>query len=156
MRTILIIIACLVVSGCQTDFMGFPPPTSTTSPTAKQVQYCRDVMYINPDLDIEPSGFFLRPGMDDTIRFKFIAKTNDPSQLFESDMIAATDFKPDFGVYALSPNARDSWWDIATQKLTGGNFSVPSRTSAGSRGLNVGYFENSKGTLTVYILWHET
>ena len=27
---------------------------STTTPTGEQIQYCRDVMYINPELEIEP------------------------------------------------------------------------------------------------------
>lgn len=63
-----IVLNCLVFAGCHTDFMGYGDPVSTTSPTAEQVAYCRDVMYINPELDIEPLGYFLQPGMDDIIR----------------------------------------------------------------------------------------
>ncbi len=42
-----------------------------------------DVMYINPVFDIMPLGYAIETGMDDVIRFKFVAKTNDPSTLFD-------------------------------------------------------------------------
>jgi hypothetical protein len=113
-------------------------------------------MYINPELQIEPLGFFLQPGMDDIIRFKFTARTDDPSVLFDESLIDSTEFNSDFGVYALDPNATDSWWDVSSQKLTGENFTVPPPNSSGTRGLNIGYITNDDGTLTVYVLWHET
>ena len=40
-------------------------------------------MYINPVFDIMPLGYAIETGMDDVIRFKFVAKTNDPSTLFD-------------------------------------------------------------------------
>lgn len=155
MRYVLFFIVCCL-AGCQTDFMGFPNPTSTTAPTPDQIQYCRDVMYINPDLDVEPLGYYIQPGMDDVIRFKFIAKTGDPSELFDPKHVDSAEFKTDFRVSAMDPKATDKWWDISSQKLTGGNFSVPPPNAPGGRGLNIGYTKNADGTLTVYVLWHET
>jgi hypothetical protein len=136
--------------------MGYGNPLSTTSPTAEQVAYCRDVMYINPELDIEPLGYFLQPGMDDLIRFKFTAKTDDPSLLFDDSQVDSTAFSPDFYVSALDPTTSEKWWDISSQTLSGGNFTVPPPKSSGTRGLNIGFVKNDNGTLTVYVLWHET
>ena len=142
-------------AGCQTDFLGYPVSTSTTTPTPAQIQTCRDFMYINPAVQIEPLGFFLQPGMDDVIRFKFVAKTNDPAQVFDSTLVDPKKFGPDFQISALEPGAADKWWDVSRQTLTGGNFSVPSPKSSGTRGLNIGYTQNSERTLTFYVLWHE-
>ena len=149
MRSTSILILVCAVTGCQTDY-------STTTPTKEQIQYCREVMYLNPDVEITPLGFFLQPGMDDTIRFKFIAQTNDPSKLFDGTHVDSTQFKTDFHVYALQPDAPEKWWDVSAQSLTGENFSVPPPNSTGTRGLNIGYIKNADGTLTVYVLWHET
>jgi hypothetical protein len=113
-------------------------------------------MYINPELEIEPFGYCLQPGMDDVIRFKFIAKTDDPSLLFNKSQVDSTKFLPDFRVSALNPKAAETWWDVSSKTLSGGNFTVPPPHSAGTRGLNVGYVTNDDGTLTVYVLWHET
>ena len=151
-----IVMTCLVLAGCQTDFMGYGKAISTTSPTAEQVAYCRDVMYVNPKLDIEPLGYFLQPGMDDVVRFKFTAKTNDPSVLFDDSQVDSTRFTLNFDVSALDSKAKESWWDISSQTLSGGNFSVPPPKATGTRGLNIGYVKNDDGTLTVYVLWHET
>ena len=151
-----IVMTCLFLAGCQTDFTGYGDAVRTTSPTAAQIAYCRDVMYINPELDIEPLGYFLQPGMDDVIRFKFTAKTDDPSLLFDDSQVDASKFSSNFSVSALDPKATDMWWDISSQTLSGGNFSVPPPKSKGTRGLSIGYVKNDDGTLTVYVLWHET
>lgn len=147
---------CAAFVGCQTDFLGHPASTSTTTPTPAEIQRCRDVMYINPAVKIEPLGFFLQPGMDDIIRFKFVAQTNDPALVFDSAHVDAKKFGPDVRLSALEPGAAEKWWDVSKQTLTGGNFSVPPPKSSGTRGLNIGYTKNADGTLTVYVLWHET
>lgn len=113
-------------------------------------------MYINPELEIRPLGFHHQPGRDDVIRFKFAAMTDDPSELFDSSQVDHSAFSRDFGVYALDPKASDPWWDLAGGDLAGGNFSAPPPHSTGSCGLNIGYTEEANGTLTVYVLWHET
>jgi hypothetical protein len=151
---IFVLVGALV--GCQTDFLGYPTSTSTTAPTKEQIQYCRDVMYLNPAVKIEPLGFFLQPGMDDVIRFKFVAQTDDPATVFDTAHVDSRKFGPDFRLNALAPDAADKWWDVSKQTLTGGNFSVPPPNSTGTRGLNIGYTKNADGTLMVYVLWHET
>ena len=156
MRTVTLLVIFLSLIGCQTDFMGYGGNISTTTPTPEQVQYCRDVMYINPELEIKPIGFFLQPGMDDVIRFKFIANTDDPSLLFDSTHVDSSKFGADLRIYTLNPEATESWWDISSQTLIGGNFLVPPPDSPGTRGLNIGFSNNDDGTLTVFVLWYET
>lgn len=151
-----ILLTCLAITGCQGDFLGYGDDVSTTTPTKEQITYCRSVMYINPGLEIDPLGYCLQPGMDDVIRFKFTAKTDDPSLLFDESQVDASRFFSDFRVSALEPKAAESWWDVSAKTLTGGNFTVPPPDSTGTRGLNVGYVKNGDGTLTVYVLWHET
>lgn len=149
-------IILFLFAGCGYWFLDYGDAVSTTNPSAEQIAYCRKVMYINPTLDIEPLGFHLQPGMDDMIRLKFVAKTSDPAQLFDPAQVDATKFSTSFNLWALDPHALDNWWDVSSQKLSGGNFSVPPPKAQGGRGLNVGYFHNGDGTMTVYVLWHET
>ncbi len=149
---------CLTLTGCQTDFLGYGDDISTTSPTSEQIQYCREVMYINPELKIDPKGYYLQPGMDDIIRFKFTAKTDDPKVMFDSSQVDSSQYATGFNIAELAPNseANSGWWDVGSKELTGANYVVPPPNSAGMRGLNVGYVNNEDGTLTVYVLWHET
>jgi hypothetical protein len=155
MRT-LVTIVCLAVAGCQTDFLGYGPEECTTTPSAKQVERCREVMYINPDLKIEPLGYCFKPDLDSSIRFKFLAQTNDPSQVFVSSRVDASKFNDRFRKSALEVNANVGWWDVSSIRLEGGNFEVPSQGGTGVRGLDVGYAKNADGTLTVYVFWWET
>ena len=72
-------VTCLFLVGCRTDFTGYGDDVSTMAPTIEQVNFCRDVMYVNPQLDIEPLGYYMQPGMNDVSRFKFNTKTGDRS-----------------------------------------------------------------------------
>ncbi len=149
-----VVLTAAVVVGCGgLDFGG--PPVTTTTPTDAQIARCREVMYINPALEIEPLGFHLRPSLDDEIRFKFIAKTDDPSQLFDPAQVDAAKFAPKRDLYGLECPAPEKWWDVSARPLSGGNFSVPPPKAQGTWGLNVGYFKNDDGTLTVYVCWSE-
>lgn len=143
------------IEGCNLDYIPNTDVT-TTSPTNEQVQYCRDVMYINPDLEIQPVGYSIRTGLDDEIRFKFIAQTNDPSQLFDTTHVDSQKFLKEFNPSMLKPEAGEAWWDLSSRQLQGADFIVPPPGSQGSRGLNIAYSKNDDGTLTVYVLWHET
>lgn len=78
---------------------------STTTPTNEQVARCRNVMYINPEIDITPLGYAIETGMDDVIRFKFVANTDDPSTLFDSAQVDATKFTDQSNPYALHPKS---------------------------------------------------
>lgn len=144
------------LAGCSFDFTDPNADVTTTSPTIAQVTYCRDVMYINPELEIDPVGYSIETGMDDVIRFKFIAKTDDPSILFDPSRVDTKKFADDFTLSTLNPQAPETWWDLSSQKLTGANFTVPPPDSKGARGLNIAYAKNDDGTLTVYVLWYET
>ena len=63
-------------------------------------------------------------------------------------MMDTTKFKPKF---TLDSNALPSWWDVSAKPLTGGQVALPN-----ARFMNVGYSGNDDGSLTVYIMWHET
>lgn len=156
LATSVLFVLLAAFAGCHTDIFGYPASISTTAPTPAQIQYCRDVMYINPVVKIEPLGFYLKPGMDDIIRFKFVAQIDDPALVFDATHVDSKNFDADFRLSALDPSAADKWWDVSKQNLTGGHFSVPPPKSSGTRGLNIGYTKNPGGTLTVYVLWHET
>jgi hypothetical protein len=41
--------------------------------------------------------------------------------------------------------------DVNSKKLAGGQVALPN-----VRFMNVGYVNNKNGTLTVYVMWHET
>lgn len=145
-----------LLTGCGISFSTSGNDVSTTKPTEEQVAQCRDVMYINPEIEINPVGYALTQSLDDVIRFKFIALTDDPTTLFDATHVDSTQFAAKFNPYALNPKGNESWWDLSSQELTGANFSVPSPNSSGTRGLNVAFTENDDKTLTVYVLWHET
>ena len=142
--------------GCSFDFTGPNADVTTTTPTIDQVKYCREVMYINPELEIDPVGYSIETGMDDVIRFKFIAKTDDPSILFDTSRVDAKKYSDDFILSTLNPQAPETWWDLSSQQVTGANFTVPPPGAQGTRGLNIAYAKNEDGTLTVYVLWYET
>lgn len=148
-----IVMTCLILVGCQ---VRFGDDVSTTTPTNEQIACCRGVIYINPELEIETLGNCIQSGMDDVICFKFTAKTDDPSSLFDCSQVDSTKFSPNFNVSVLDPRAAEKWWNISSQRLFGGSFLVPPPNSSGTRGLNVGYVKNEDGTLTVYVLWCET
>jgi len=151
-----ILLALFVLAGCGGDFTGRNGDVSTTTPGKEQVAKCRDVMYINPEIDIKPLGYAIETGMDDTIRFKFVANTDDPSALFDSTQVDASRFTDDFNPYALHREGAEVWWDLSSKSMSGANFSVPPPGSKGTRGLNIAYVKNDDNTLTVYVLWYET
>jgi hypothetical protein len=124
-------------------------PTRTTSPTDEQVAYCRDWLFINPDMEIEPLAYYLKPGMDYQVRFKFTAKTNAPGQVFDSQRIESSEFVTDFPFPPGESSHNEDWWDVAAHPLSGGSFTVPNRR------LYIGYIENQDETLTVYAWQHE-
>ncbi len=139
---------------------------NTTTPNKAQIAECRQIMYINPKITIEPLGYATVSGMDDEIRFKFTALTDDPATLFDSTQIDSTKFVSNFNPSSLQPsspdlsmllqpNAPKNWWDVSVQTVSGGSFRVPPPNAKGTRGLNIAYKTKDDGTLTVYVLWHE-
>ncbi|MDA7884801.1 hypothetical protein N9B23_00355 [bacterium] len=147
--------ALLVSTGCDFTLSG-GGDVSTTTPTKEQIAKCRKVMYINPDVVIEPLGYALDAGMDDVIRFKFIAKMDDPSMLFDDTQVESTKFKPILKPSSFFTAAPETWWKLSSKATLGAKLSVPPPNSKGTRGLNIAYTKNDDKTLTVYVLWYET
>ncbi|RCS52694.1 hypothetical protein DTL42_07605 [Bremerella cremea] len=139
-----IIIGALLLSGC----LDFGPNISTTKPTAEHVKYCRSEMYLNPQIIIEPQGFKLLSGIDRYVEFKFVAHTNDVSKLFLSPPVDALLMQPN---YVFNGGSDEVWWDPPSSGLIGANYNLPN-----VRFMKAAYVDNGDGTLTVYIIWHET
>ena len=105
-------------------------------------------MYINADVKITPEGFKLTSGIDDAIWFRFLAHADDIADVFSTEFVDASKFQQG---YTFASASMPSWWDVAQKSLTGGQVSLPN-----ARFMNVGYVDNGDGTLTVYVMWHET
>jgi hypothetical protein len=128
--------------------------TETTSPNSQQVEYAREFLYINPELDIEPQGYVEQKGFDYHVRLKFIAKTDEPIFLFDSTEVNSDEFTNNFSFAPPEASIDESWWDVYSQTVAGGNFWVPKSEKKFWR-LTIGYYKNNNGTLTVYAWRHE-
>ena len=134
-------------------FLGCESETETTSPTSEQVAYAREFLYINPELKIEPIGFVEKNGFDHHVRLKFIAKTDDPTFLFDKTEVPSGEFSYDFNFPEPEASIDEYWWDVYSMTVIGENFRVPK--SEYHWRLSVGYFINEDSTLTVYAWRHE-
>jgi hypothetical protein len=140
-----LLLLCLVASsGC----LEFGRDVTTVTPSAQDVSRCRTEMYIKADAEITPEGFKLTSGIDDAIWFRFLAHTGDIVDVFETGTVDVSKFRPGF---TFTDASAPSWWDVAKKPLTGGQISLPN-----ARFMNVGFVDNEDGTLTVYVMWHET
>ena len=144
------------LNGCRMDFTSATSDITTSAPNEEQVAYCRKVMYVSQGLEIKPLGYSIRYGLDDVIRFKFLAYTDDPGEVFESTFVDKAKFNGEFSLSALKPESSEPWWEPDVNAKLGANLSVPPPDSKGTRGLNIAFEDNGDDTLTVYVLWHET
>ena len=126
--------------------------TSTASPTSDQVAYSREWLSIRSDLSIEPKGYAIKPGMDYMVRFVFVAETDDQAMGFNPTTIDAGAFAPGFEFGPGESHMTESWWDHASHDLTGARVWVP--TDDFWLLQQIGFYENSDGTLTVYVWRH--
>lgn len=124
--------------------------TRTESPNTRHVAHAREFLLINPGLDIEPLAYYEKDGMDYMVRFKFIAKTNDPNQIFDQSHVDPTKFEANFNFPPGEVMHNEMWWDISSRPMSGGYVRVPH-----DRTLTIGYFKNTSGTFTVYVWRHE-
>lgn len=124
--------------------------TRTESPTAKQVAYAREFLLIKPELEIEPLAYYLKDGMDYMVRFKFIAETNDPTQIFDRSLVDPSTFQDDFNFQPGEEGHNEAWWDISSRRLVGGRYRAPNGNH-----LEIGYAKNDDDTFTVYVWRHE-
>lgn len=135
-------------------FFGCEMETETSSPNPEQVAYARQFLYINPELNIEPLGYVEKKGFDYHVRLKFIAKTDDPSFIFDNTEVNSAEFKRNFKLPLPEATIDEPWWDVYDQAVTGGNFCVPKSEEQFWR-LSIGYLKNEDNTLTVYAWRHE-
>lgn len=159
-KRVLIVVSGIALTGCFVLFiwlvlMVVGLETRTTNPSEEQVAYSRDFLYINPLLNIQPKAYYIKDGMDYQVRFKFISMTSDPTQIFNNDQVDPSEFKTNYEFPQGEASHNEVWWDIASRKLTGGNFWVPKEAERFWR-LSVGFLKNDDGTLTVYTWRHET
>ena len=140
------LLGLLGLPGCGITVRSGGGDVSTTTPSKEQVAKCRDVMYINPEIEIKPLGYAIETGMDDVVRFKFIAITEDPSTLFDTTQVDATKFAANFNPSSLQSKAAETWSDLSSQTRSGASFSVPPPNSQGTRGLNIAYVKNDDNT----------
>ena len=129
-----------LVSGCSIQ-------ANTATPDAKQVASCRKLMGINPQLEIEPIGYYSISSLDDFHRFKFIAKTEDPTELFD-ESIDSSKFVKNFKDREMDRGTYSSWWKLPQTGLSGGRF--PVKRSSISWGQDIWFRANGDGTMTVY------
>ncbi len=74
------IICLLFFAILQTGCIEFGDAIETTSPSKLQLESCRSVMFLNPEINITPLGFkLMTSGIDNAIWFKF--KTHNISIL---------------------------------------------------------------------------
>ena len=140
-----ILLAMVLLAGC----LDFGPKVTTSTPSAKDVARCRAEMYLRSDIEIEPQGFQLVSGIDASIWFKFIARTEKIAAVFNEKHVDTSQFSE--GYKSHSDSSLPAWWDAADKKLTGGQVELPN-----GRFMDVGFSKNEDRTLTVYVMWFET
>jgi hypothetical protein len=99
--------------------------TETSSPSLNQVKYAREFLYINPELDIDARGYVEKKGFDYHVRLKFKANPDDPRILFNHNEVNPDNFADKLNFPPPEASIAESWWDVYSQTVTGGNFWVP-------------------------------
>ena len=124
--------------------------TRTESPRPRQVEHAREFLLVNPELKIEPLAYYEKNGMDYMVRFKFLAKTDDATNIFDRTHVAPSTFGPNFDFPAGEATHSEAWWDVSSRPMSGGHIRVPYDHT-----LTIGYVENDDSTITVYAWRHE-
>lgn len=63
-------------------------PTETTTPNAAQLEQCRDVMAIQPDVEIEGEYYLYTPGfLDDSMECRLLARADGLDDVFDTAVI---------------------------------------------------------------------
>ena len=151
-------LVCLIFCvGCSFDPFSTPPPDVATNPSQQQVQYCRDVMYINPEIVLKPHGYYYEHGfLDDQVAFKFVTESEKIESIFNAKFVPPSELVERKSISGLGRDIGEKWWEPQNHALIGGNFTVPPPGSDGARGLNIGILDNGDSTFTVYVYWFET
>ena len=135
---------------------GTKPSTSTQSPTAEQIQHCREIMYINPDVAITADGHCADYGFqDNAIHFKFTTSAKSIDEIFEAGIVPPGKLGARQTIAPPRYGLADNWWNPSGQSQIGGDFIVPDPQTGADRGLNIGIDTNQDGTFTVYVSWFD-
>ncbi|MEM7396147.1 MAG: hypothetical protein AAF492_27755 [Verrucomicrobiota bacterium] len=121
----------------------------TTSPTTEQIDKARYMFCLDPELEIEPLGYESFKGFPDwSHSFKFIAKTDDPTAIFESTLIDPGKLLTPYDDRAMD-RCWALWFDLPPRGFSGGSFNTK-RDYGGHWRLDVWYGDNGDGTILVY------
>lgn len=132
-----------VLAGC----LNFGDDIETTSPSPKQVSGCAKLMYLNPNIKIDPMGLkIIASGIDDIVWFKFETRANIKN-IFNAKYVDVSNFSKN--EYVITPAKNISWWIKRKKLLLGGQIELPN-----VKNMNVG-IEQQKNRNIVYIVWHE-
>ena len=124
------------------------PRINTETPSDEHVTLCREIFRLHPDLEIEPLGYRRLDSLDISHGFKFIAKTEDPSELLDERLSAMVKFREDFDSSFLDRVVRSCWWKRAQEGGLGTGF----ESSLNGFFWHTGIYchRNGDGTLTVW------
>lgn len=70
--------------------------TRTEAPDEEHVAHAREFLFVNPGLEIEPLAYYEKDGMDYMVRFKFLARTDDPTLIFDPCHVDPSAFSANF------------------------------------------------------------
>ena len=102
----------------------------------------RAQMCIRKDLAVEDPHFVYSPGYDYIMWSKFDVRVDNIDKVFDAARIDVSKLREGYKMRSLT----DKWWDAGDHELSGASFEVSDDET-----MDVGYFDNGDGTLTVYI-----
>ena len=146
----LLVVAGLAAVGC--DSLLGTASISTDRPTDEQIQLCRNVMFLEPTVEIVPLGFFRRPDFQyDAIAFKFQAKTNGVENIFVDQQIQADELAGEN--FAIQPKVavEESWWTPEDAERFSGNISMLQQAYNRTQELCFAVSQSDQTTLTVFV-----
>lgn len=145
-NTLIISSVIILIIYVYVNYIFFGDDVNTISPTPEQVERCRNEMYLNKNISIEPLGFkYIGSGIDDAVWFKFRTDGNIVD-LFSSEVV---DFKLFSDKYSMTSHSEIEWWNVESKILFGGQISLPN-----NKIMNVGIDKKNENVSIVYIMWH--
>ncbi len=124
------------------------PKVNTATPAAEHVTLCREMFRLHPELEIEPLGYRRLDSLDISHGFKFIAKTDDPSELLDDKRREMVEFREKFDGAFIDRARRSSWWNRPQGGGLGAGFEF---SYDGFIWFSAMYYHpNGDGTLTVW------
>ena len=107
------------------------------------------MLCLDPEVEIEPLGYEFFKGFPDLSHsFKFIAKTDDPTTIFDPALIDSSKLLTQYDDRAMD-RCWASCFDLPPQGFSGCSFDTK-RDYRGHWRLDVWYRDNGDGTILVY------